>query len=346
MSQPTPVLSVIIPAYNRPEPLKYTLRSVARAAAMLAEAVEVLVVDDGSEPPIVEQLRGFDARIPLRHLRQVNQGSIVARLTGLQAALGEFVQWLDSDDLVAPAKFREQVATLRREKADVVYADMATARLANPYDVAAFSPAAVTPTTAAPAELFIKIQPAPHNPLYRRDYLLRALAPPLVAPGRSMDPSGDVWLYYNLAAQPARIARIDGPFAAPGPHEEDRYSQHWEKLGLASLEIMEAFLQACPETEATRAARIATGEMAFRTWRGLPRDFSAEFERRVLALWRRAPRGPLSRLGAPGFVFAARFLGPERVARLVRAYRAKPYHTVRTLNDEAYARLLGTPHAR
>jgi len=62
----TPVLSVVIPAYGRVEPLKYTLRSAAASARAAACPVDIIVVDDGSEPSIEEQLAGFDAHHPVR----------------------------------------------------------------------------------------------------------------------------------------------------------------------------------------------------------------------------------------------------------------------------------------
>jgi hypothetical protein len=154
-----------------------------------------------------------------------------------------------------------------------------------------------------------------------------------------MDPSGDVWLYYNLAALPARIVKAAGPLSAAGPHEEDRYSRNWEKLGLAALLIMEAFMRACPPTQATAAARRAAGEAAFRTWRGLPRGYHRGFARRMLDIYRQAPRGDLGNLGTPRFAQMAHLIGPLSAGRLMRAWRAKPYSRVRTLSDEAYDRL-------
>jgi len=156
---------------------------------------------------------------------------------------------------------------------------------------------------------------------------------------RAMDPSGDVWLYYNLAVFPARIVKADGPLSAPGPHGEDRYSRHWENLGVASLLIMEAFMRACPRTGATAAARQVVGEAAFRAWRRLPRGFHDGFARRMLNIFREAPRGEPAKLGTPAFARLARLVGPMSAARLLRAWRAQPYSRVRTLSVEAYNRL-------
>jgi glycosyltransferase involved in cell wall biosynthesis len=304
--------SVVIPGYNRAEPLKYTLRSAARAAAAAPGRTEVILVDDGSVPPLAEQLAGFDAGVALTHRRQENQGSIVARLAGLAAAAGTYVLFLDSDDLVAPEKLARQVAAMEAARADVSYADMGAACLGPSYSTAGFAPAEVLPATAEPGVLFLRLQPAPHNPLYRRSYLAAALAEPLVAPERAMDPAGDVWLYYNLAAFPAAITKVAGALSANGPHNEERYSRHWEKLGAA----------------------------AFRSWRGLPRGFSRELAGRLLDVYRRAPRASVRDLGPPAFAALAALVGPVAAGRLLRVLRPRPYAQSRTLTDPELRLLL------
>jgi hypothetical protein len=334
-----PRITVIIPSYNRPEPLKFTLRSVARAAKVLGEPVETILVDDGSIPPMAEQLLGFECGTSVTQLRQANQGSIVARLTGLRAAQGEYVLFLDSDDVVHPEKLSRQLDAMKEGRADVSYADMAVATPGTDYEIAGYEPAQTLAATDDPARLFIEVQPAPHNPIYRRDYLNRALEFPIVKPQRAMDPSGDVWLYYNVAVFPARIVKVGAPLSAPGPHEEDRYSQHWEKLGMAALRIRECFMDACPDTQETLSARRAAGEAAFRTWRALPRHFNRDFESRMLAIFRRSPRGPFGRLGTSSFARLACAIGPISAGRLIRALRARPYNETRTLSPEEYTRL-------
>jgi glycosyltransferase involved in cell wall biosynthesis len=336
-----PELSVVIPSFNRAEPLKYTLRSVACAVKALGTPVEILVVDDGSSPPVREQLGSFDCGAKLTHLYQRNQGSIVARLTGLKAAQGDYVLFLDSDDLVHPEKFSRQVGAMRDAGADISYADMAVATLGAGYEVASLTPGEILAEVADTATFFIAVQPAPHNPIFLRSYLDGALAAPLVPVVRTMDPSGDVWLFYNLSVFPAKIIKVPGPLSAPGPHEEDRYSRHWEKLGVAALQIMECFMRACPNTNETVGARQAVGEAAFRTWRGLPRDFSATFTRRMLTVFRKAPHGPYERLGTPSFARAAAIVGPVLAGRLIRVLRARPYSGSRTLSDDEYRSLLG-----
>ncbi len=340
-------VSIIIPAFNRLAPLRHTLRSAAAAIRTFTQPAEIILVDDGSTPPLSEQLAGFDAGHPITFLRQTNQGSIIARHTGLTAARGEWILFLDSDDLIPPEKFTSQLGSLTAASGfDVIYADMARAKTtADSSDSPpVFELAEKLPRTTEPAELFLTIQPAPHNPIYRRDYLLRALTPPLVPPERRFDPAGDVWLFYNLCTHPARIAKIDAPLCAAGVHSEDRYSLQWEKLAAAALPLMESFAARCPRTDATLSARTIVGERAFLSWRSLPRGFAPGFTRRMFSLWKNSPHGPLARLGQPGFQKLARLLGPAFTARLLRLRNA-PYARVRTLDAADYDRLFNHANA-
>lgn len=335
-----PLFSIIIPGFNRPGPLRCTLCSAAAAAARLpAGSVEILLVDDGSTPALETQLADFAPGHPVRHLRQSNQGSIVARLTGLAAARGERVLFLDSDDLIHPDKLARHLAVARRTGADITYDDLAAATLGPDYS-ATYAPSGTFAAADTAHELLLRVQPPPHSPVYRRAHLTQSLARPLLAPDRRSDAAGDIWLYYNLAAFPARVAKVDAALTAIGPHEETRYSTHWEKLGLASLRLAEAFQRACPENADTLAARRTVGEVAFGSWRRLPRDYDAGYSRRVLEVWRRAPRGPLAALGGRGFFVLATLLGPVAAGRILRL-RNGGYAACRTLDDRQLAELLG-----
>jgi len=335
-------VAIVIPAFNRLAPLRQTLCSATAALARYGQGEsKLLLVDDGSTPPLAEQLSGDDFGWPITHLRQPNQGSIVARQTGLLAARAEWILFLDSDDLIPPEKFSRQLGTIPAGSCDIVYADMARAQLEE-LDTIRYEPAEVLGRTEDPAEFFLCIQPAPHNPIYRRAYLLSGLSDLVVPAERCFDPAGDAWLYYNLCTHPARIVKVDAPLAAAGVHAELRYSHHWEKLGVAALGIMESFGERCPVSEATLRARTLVGERAFLSWRGLPRGFDPTFIRRMLAVWQRSPRGPLSRLGQRSFPRLARLLGPEIAARLLRL-RNPPYDRVRTLDVSQYELLFSNP---
>lgn len=99
------LVTTIIPVFNRPAMLREAVGSVL---AQTYAPVEIVVVDDASAEPVAFD----DSRVRvLRH--ETNRGVGMARETGRLAARGEFIQYLDSDDLLLPRKFELQVAGLR-----------------------------------------------------------------------------------------------------------------------------------------------------------------------------------------------------------------------------------------
>ncbi len=105
-----PATTVIIPCYNGQAYLPAALASV-RAQTRLAH--EVIVVDDGSTEPVTVPA-DWDGP-PLRLIRTKNQGLPTARNTALEAATGEFVAYLDSDDWWHPDKLAKQEDALRAD---------------------------------------------------------------------------------------------------------------------------------------------------------------------------------------------------------------------------------------
>ena len=112
----TPAVSVVIPAFRVAPYIAETLDSVL---AQTCQDFEILVVDDGS--PDDEALRAAVApyRDRIRYLEQPQGGPSKARNTAIAAARGEFLAFLDGDDLWAPEFLAAQLATLVREP-DVV----------------------------------------------------------------------------------------------------------------------------------------------------------------------------------------------------------------------------------
>ncbi|MCL2082038.1 MAG: glycosyltransferase [Oscillospiraceae bacterium] len=91
-------ISVIIPVYNTEDYLEECLRSVMRQTL---RDIEIICIDDGStdcSPGILEMLNREDGRIQV--LRQENQGLSLARNAGIREAKGEYIVFLDSDDLL------------------------------------------------------------------------------------------------------------------------------------------------------------------------------------------------------------------------------------------------------
>ncbi|HEX7706877.1 MAG TPA: glycosyltransferase family 2 protein [Thermoanaerobaculia bacterium] len=105
------LVTTIIPVYNRPVMLR---QAVASVLAQTYRPIEILIVDDGSTDEtatVADALESDHAEIRVIH--QQNRGVGLAREAGRLAATGEFIQHLDSDDLLEPCKFELQVKGLR-----------------------------------------------------------------------------------------------------------------------------------------------------------------------------------------------------------------------------------------
>lgn len=334
-----PDLSVIIPVYNRGELICYTLESIRRATANLA--IETILVDDGSTVPAAHSVTQL-GYAPTRLIRQTNQGLLFARLTGLSAATGRHILFLDSDDLVSPSKLNAQVAAMDHATADVSYTDTARATLTGDFENLAITSDASLCATDDPATFFIDVQPAPHSPVFRRSYLDEIVRTAFFPPSAHYNAVAEIWFYHNAAPRPGRVVYVPGPRAIIGQHPDARLTNHWEKLGVASLAVMEAFARTCPsDTTHARRARQLVGERAFGAWRRLPRGFSPDFAARMLAIWRTLTDGTCSsaRGGGP-FQTLANLLGPFAAARLLHRFQAGSYAACRTMADDEFAQLL------
>lgn len=108
-------VSVILPTYYRNDALPDAIRSVNKQTH---EAVELIVVDDSGEAHAEPVVKDHDdlIYIPLTE----NRGAQAARNVGLEQATGEYVQFLDDDDELHPAKFEKQIPLIR-DSIGVVY---------------------------------------------------------------------------------------------------------------------------------------------------------------------------------------------------------------------------------
>lgn len=116
----TPLVSVVMPAYNAADYIDAAITSVLRQTL---KNLELLVVDDGSSDDtasVVARRAAEDQRVSL--FRQANAGPGPARNTGFEAARGRFFAFLDSDDAWTPTFLERQVALLEsRPDVDVVF---------------------------------------------------------------------------------------------------------------------------------------------------------------------------------------------------------------------------------
>lgn len=109
---PSALVSAVIPTYNRAHLVTDALDSVA---AQSYRPLEIVVVDDGSADDtrtVVADWAAAHPGLPLRYVAQANAGGNVARNRGVAEATGDYVAFLDSDDLWAADKIARQMALI------------------------------------------------------------------------------------------------------------------------------------------------------------------------------------------------------------------------------------------
>jgi len=104
-----PLVSVIIPVHNGAAYLAETVRS---ALDQTWKKLEIIIVDDGSTDNSIQIARDFEAD-NIKIFTQQNCGASAARNKGLKEAKGEYIQFLDADDLISPDKIEAQLACLK-----------------------------------------------------------------------------------------------------------------------------------------------------------------------------------------------------------------------------------------
>lgn len=100
------LVSILIPAYRAE---KWIRESVSSAMSQTWSRKEVIVVDDGSPDRTYEIAKSFESR-NVKIVTQVNSGACGARNKALSLAQGDYIQWLDADDVLHPEKIARQLA--------------------------------------------------------------------------------------------------------------------------------------------------------------------------------------------------------------------------------------------
>jgi len=214
------LVSVVMPTYNRADFLVETLDSIR---AQSYRPIEVVLVDDGSTdrtPEVVEQWReahGAGGDLVLQYVRQANRGPATARNRGLRESRGEFVQFLDSDDLLHPEKLSTQQAEFANDdRLDFVYSDYAMFDGRPDWDCRPYHGQRVERPLAA---LLTKAVWVVHSGLYRRR-TCRAVGPwnPRLT---RMD---DLEYHVRVALRESRVAYRPGVLSLYRVHGQARLS--------------------------------------------------------------------------------------------------------------------------
>jgi glycosyltransferase involved in cell wall biosynthesis len=107
-----PLVSILIPAYNSEE---WVGAAIASAVGQTWRHKEIIVVDDGSTDGTLAIARHFEPK-GVRVITQSNQGAAAARNTASSLSRGDYIQWLDADDLLSPDKITLQMQAAEETK--------------------------------------------------------------------------------------------------------------------------------------------------------------------------------------------------------------------------------------
>lgn len=281
------LVSTIIPVHNRAALLR---EAVASVLAQTYRPVEILIVDDGSTDDTGTVADVLAAEQPglIRVLHAPNGGPGAAREAGRQAARGEFIQYLDSDDFLLPHKFELQVAALRaRPECGLAYGatgltDAAGRVLQSPYKWTAQERAGLFPG------LLVDRWWNTHTPLWRHALCDR------IGAWSSLRYSED-WEYEARAgALKPRLAQVPEVVAMTRRHAGSRETTSGRWLAPAD---QVSFFETLWTSAVSAGVEAAAPEMRhFARWvfaaaRAAGRAGDAAAARRLFALFRRARGG-------------------------------------------------------
>jgi len=222
-----PRVSVITRTYNRAGYLRGAIESVL---AQGFPSLEAIVVDDGSTDDTPAVAASFGERI--RYLRQENRGRAGAWNTGVAAARGEFLAWLDSDDLWLPGRLARQVPMMdARPQAGLLYSAVG-------YIDEDGKPADIRPSNRPTPSGKIMPELLRHNLMQTNAVLARR---DLVAAAGPLDPAltiGEDWLVWLRIAARAEVLYDPTLSALTRRHADQSLSDRAE-VGDSVIRVLE-----------------------------------------------------------------------------------------------------------
>lgn len=309
----SPLVSVIITVFNRPRMLR---EAVVSALAQSYRPLEILVVDDGSvddTPKVCGELARDHPEI--RALRRENGGPGAARETGRLAARGDFIQYLDSDDLLLPRKLELQVESLRAQPACGVAYGLTRYRDAAGDEIECRWKAANQRQTTMFPSFLVSRWWETGTPLYRRSVTDAA------GPWTSLRLEED-WEYdCRVAALGTRLAFVDEMVLEHRDHTEGRLSRGHTADPARLRERARAHeLIAASAARGTIAPETAEMQHFSRELFLLARQCGAagltEMSKSLFALARKTAGQQGGRLQFRGYAAAVRVLGWNNTGRL------------------------------
>lgn len=116
------IISIIVPCYNCEKTIVETIESIQ---AQTYTTFEVIIVDDGSSDNSIDRLSKLqDSYDNIRVISQKNSGVSVARNRGISEAIGQYITFLDSDDLFSEKKLETQLTIIESHNVDAVFSGL------------------------------------------------------------------------------------------------------------------------------------------------------------------------------------------------------------------------------
>jgi glycosyltransferase involved in cell wall biosynthesis len=312
------LVSTIIPVYNRSAMLR---QAVGTVLAQTWTPLEIIIVDDGSTDDTLDAAHELAAAHPgvIRVLRQANAGPGVARQRGFEASRGDFVQFLDSDDLLLPHKFALQVQGLSADPEAGISYGKTYVRVDGVRQPQPSQQSGRRCRDIFPAVLVGRLWET-STPLYRRSTLLAIGA---WSERRQLE---DWEFDCRAGAAGIKLHYCDDFVAEYVNHDEGRLCYLWLTDVQAMRDRISAYVAVLDHARAAGVARDAPEMQQFVRslfWMsrnagsyGLPREARQLFE---LARGQAVHAGMDYRL----FGWAARMLGWQRASRLAEALRTR-----------------------
>ena len=249
-----PLVSILIPAYNAERWIAETIQS---ALAQTWPRTEVIVVNDGSRDRTLAVAHQFTTPNVLV-VTQQNQGASAARNKAFELCQGDYIQWLDADDLLAPDKIARQMEAAREADNKRTLISSAWAYFIYSRNRASFVPTPIW-CDLAPVEWLTRkmgqnLQMPPATWLVTRE-LTQAAGP--WDTQLSFDDDGEYFCRVVLASNAIRFVPEARTFyRMSGPGSVSDFDQSKQKLAslFLSMQLHVGYLRALEESERTRAA--------------------------------------------------------------------------------------------
>jgi len=257
----TPRVSILIPAHNAGKWIAETIRS---AAKQTWACKEIIIVDDGSTDNTISIARQF-ASPSIAVISQPNQGASAARNTAFALCQGDYIQWLDADDVLAPDKIARQLEALRLCESKHTLLSCAWGRFVKRPERAHFTPTALW-CDLSPVEWMVRKM---EQNIYMQTtaWLVSRELAEAAGPWDTrlwVDDDGEYFTRVILASDSVRfIPEAKTYYRASGSDSLSQIglSRKKRESQLLSLELSVAHLRAVEESERVRAACLQALQM-------------------------------------------------------------------------------------